>query len=51
MPKDITVSDIRAARERLPHYVRYTPLNLSIELSKLSGQDVYLKLEKPANDQ
>ena len=47
MNKDINIDiqTIERARSELPDYIRYTEINESVELSKLTGVPVYLKLE------
>ena len=45
MAETITIDDIRAARQRLPSYIRTTPINFSVELSKHYQLPIYLKLE------
>ncbi len=41
----VTLSDVRAAAERIAGKVRHTPLERSAALSERAGCDVYLKLE------
>ncbi|MDZ5812137.1 threonine ammonia-lyase [Halorubrum sp. AD140] len=41
----ITLSDVRAARERVAGVARHTPLERSRTFSEMSGADVHLKLE------
>ncbi len=41
----LSVSDVRAARERIAGALVETPLNLSRTLSEISGAEVYLKFE------
>ena len=45
MAEIITVDDIRAARQRLPSYIRTTPINYSVELSQQYQLPIHLKLE------
>src|SRR5260370_24193574 len=44
-PYDVTLDDIRAARERIAPHVRRTPLVSSATLSERLGTNVSLKLE------
>ncbi len=41
----LTLEDIQAARERIKRVVQHTPLVYSHTLSRLSGREVFLKLE------
>ncbi len=41
----ITIDDIIAARKRITHVAVITPLDFSHTLSRLSGNDIYIKLE------
>ena len=41
----VTLADIQDAAERIRPYVVRTPLERSVQLSDLSGTDVWLKLE------
>ncbi len=41
----ITIDDIKAARQRLADYIRYTPVAESPSLTQLTKQPIYLKLE------
>jgi threonine dehydratase len=43
--QELTIADIRRARERLVSTVRRTPLERSRWLSAESGRDVFLKLD------
>ncbi len=44
-PPLITLADIQAARGRIAHLVKLTPVDQSISLTKLAGVEVWLKLE------
>ena len=39
------LSDIRLARDRIRNFICYTPCQYSAELSEITGQQVYLKLD------
>src|ERR1043166_3975211 len=41
----LTIDDIRRARARIAPYVRHTPLEHSYELSRMTGANVFFKLE------
>ena len=45
MPPTITLADIQQARERVRDHVYLSPCPHSVMLSKLTGQEIYLKLE------
>ncbi len=46
MEKEVTLKDIEYARERIKHYAIYTPCLNSDALSRITGTDLYLKLEQ-----
>jgi len=41
----ITIEDVNSAKQRLPSYIRTTPINQSNKLSEFSDSPIYLKLE------
>ncbi|MEO8199891.1 MAG: pyridoxal-phosphate dependent enzyme [Gemmatimonadota bacterium] len=41
----VTLDDIRQAREATRSFIRHTPFDRSFELSRLTGSEVFLKLE------
>ena len=45
MGPELTIDDVRRARERIAHMARRTPLEHSRWLSEAHGRDVFLKLE------
>ncbi|PLS17351.1 threonine/serine dehydratase [Bacillus sp. M6-12] len=42
---NITLQDIKEAKDRIDEFIRHIPLEYNREFSRLSGADVYLKLE------
>lgn len=42
---DVSIADLRAARERLAGVIEHTPLNHSRTLSEITGAEVHLKFE------
>jgi threonine dehydratase len=45
MTTEVTINDIREARERIKEHAVYTPCNKMSNLSKLCGCDIYFKME------